>query len=191
MRTWAAGLAFPLTVFLALVALTSWLRYLTDIPAPDFDGRFRHAPDYRIEDFRANQLTASGEAEYTLSAARLLHYPDTDETVVESPRLTHRRPDGELVNVHAERGTLNHTADLLQLAGKVLVVKAAGQTPEMRFETDALTVIPDAGLATGSGPVTATDGTSAISGIGFSGDFNNRTFVLHDAVKGRFELIGK
>lgn len=191
MRSWAAGLSFPLTVFLALAALTGWLRVLTDIPDPSSDGRFRHEPDYQIEEFRANQLATTGAAEYTLAANRLLHYPDTNESAVESPRLTHRLPDGDIVEVSASSGSLNHTAEILRLTGKVLVVKLAGRTPELRFETDSLTVIPDAGLATGSGPATASDSASSIAGVGFSGDFNNRTFVLHDAVKGRFVLQPK
>lgn len=191
MRNWAAGLAFPLTVFLALAALTGWLRVLTDIPDPSSDGRFRHEPDYQIEQFRANQLASTGSAEYTLAADRLLHFPDSDESVVDAPRLTHKLPDGDNVEVAANHGTLNHTADILRLTGNVRVVKTAGRTPEMRFDTDALTVIPDAGLATGSGPATATDSLSSITGVGFSGDFNSHTFVLHDAVKGRFIMQSK
>ena len=188
MRSWAAGLAFPLTVFLALAALTDWLRFLTDVPTPISDGRFRHEPDYRIEDFRASQLSATGEAEYTLAADLLLHFPDNDETVVEAPRLTHQRADGVAVNVSADRGALNHTAEIVKLSGNVRLVKPAGETPETRFATDELTVIPDAGLATGSGPVTADDGRSRIAGVGFSADLNSRSFTLHSAVKGHFTL---
>lgn len=191
MRSWAAGLAFPLTVFLALAVLTGWLRLLTDGPTPVSDGRFRHEPDYRIEDFRASQLSAVGEAEYTLAAARLLHYPDNDETVVEAPQVSHQRADGLTVRMSAERGSLNHTADILQLSGNVLLVKPAGETPETRFATDELTVIPAAGLATGPGPVTADDGRSRIAGVGFSADLNTRSFTLHGAVKGRFTLTDR
>ncbi|HEY5762216.1 MAG TPA: LPS export ABC transporter periplasmic protein LptC [Rhodocyclaceae bacterium] len=191
MRSWAAGLAFPLTVFLALAALTGWLRFLTDVPTTVSDSRFRHEPDYRIEDFRASQLSATGEAEYTLAATRLLHYPDNDETVVEAPRVTHQRADGLTVQASAERGSLNHTAEIIRLAGNVRLIKPAGETPETRFATDELTFIPGAGLATGPGPVTADDGRSRIAGVGFSADLNVRSFTLHSAVKGRFTLTDK
>jgi lipopolysaccharide export system protein LptC len=186
MRNWAAGLAFPLTVFVALALLTTWLRYVTGVPAPSFDGKFRHDPDYLIEDFRAVQVSSAGNAEYILSAARLLHYPDTDESVVESPRLIHRRPDGSVVDVQARRGLLDHDAEILSLRDGVQLTKGAGTAAEMRFTTDTLTVIPRAGLATGDGPVDAESPWSRLSGVGFSADFDSRRFVLHGAVRGHF-----
>lgn len=188
MKSWAAGLAFPLTVFAALVALTSWLRFLADIPSPQSDGRFRHAPDYIIEGFRANQLNKSGEAEYVLAADRLQHYPDSDDTVVDNPELIYRRPDGEFIRVLARKATLNHAADVVRLSDTVRLIKPSGRTPEIRFETDAMTVLPEVGLATGAGNVVAVESNSTISGKGFSGDFNSRSFILHSDVKGEFKL---
>ena len=188
MRNWAAGLAFPLTIFVALALLTTWLRYLSDLPSQGSDARFRHHPDYVIKDFRASQLSATGEAEVTLAATRLLHYPDTDETVVEMPRLVYGRPNADPVMVHADRGSLNHGADILHLTDNVELTKPAGALPPMYFKAAEMTVIPQAGLATSSGPVSAHDPTSFIEGTGFTGDFEAREYTLHAEVRGRFTL---
>jgi lipopolysaccharide export system protein LptC len=54
MRKWSSAL-LPLSILLVLVALTTWLRYVTEFPEVRNDGRNRHDPDYIISDVRGAQ----------------------------------------------------------------------------------------------------------------------------------------
>lgn len=186
MKNWSGGYAFPLVVFLALALLTTWLRYLVDKPDPVSDGRFRHDPDYIIEDFRASRLSPQGATLHTLAAKRLLHYPDTDETLVSEPRLLHILADGTQVNIEARRAAISRNGEIIQLSEQVALRRPGAEGSELRITTEALTVIPDAGIVTGAARVVADDGRAKLAGTGFTADLNARSFVLHSAANARF-----
>lgn len=186
MKNWSGGYAFPIVVLLALVLLTAWLRYLVDKPEPLGDGRFRHDPDYIIEDFRASRLSPQGETRHTLAAERLLHYPDTDETLVVEPRLLHILADGSAVDVEARRAAISRNGEIIQLNEQVVLRRPGAGGSELRIATEALTVIPDTGIVTGAARVVADDGRANLAGTGFTADLNARSFVLHSAATARF-----
>ena len=67
MKRWGSAL-FPLSLLLALAALTFWLRYATELPESRNDGKDRHDPDFIISDSVLRKLDRSGRLQELLQA---------------------------------------------------------------------------------------------------------------------------
>jgi lipopolysaccharide export system protein LptC len=179
---------FPLLLMLALAAASLWLERAVQAPERDNSGKTRHDPDFIAEDFGINKLNASGKPEYSLSAARMLHYPDDESTDIVAPHLVQRHGDDAPVIIHADRGLISRNGDEASFFGNVVVVREAsrGQS-ELRVQTEYLQVVPDRDIARTDKPVTITEGRSRLSGVGM--EFNNKTrqFALLSQVRGTFD----
>ena len=91
MKNWGSAL-FPLTLLLTLAALTFWLRYASELPDARRDGKYRHDPDYIINNATLRKLDNTGQLTYTLKSPEIRHYPDDDSTVLRLPILIHQSP---------------------------------------------------------------------------------------------------
>ncbi len=179
---------FPLLLMLALAAATLWLERAVQAPEYDNTGRMRHDPDFIAEDFGITKMSVSGKPEYSLSAARMLHYPDDQSTDIVAPQLVQRRDNDPPLVIRAERGKISQNGDEASFSGKVVVVREAGAgRSELRVETEYLQVVPDRDLARTDKPVIITEGRSRLAGVGM--EFNNKTrqFALLSQVRGRFD----
>jgi len=179
---------FPLLLMLALAAATLWLERAVQAPEYDKSGKLRHDPDFIAEDFGIAKMSVSGKPEYSLSAARMLHYPDDESTEIVAPQLVQRHDDDAPIVIRADRGKLSRNGDEASFSGKVVVVReATAGRSELRVETDYLQVIPDRDLARTDKPVIITEGRSRLAGVGM--EFNNKTrqFALLSRVRGTFD----
>jgi len=179
---------FPLLLMLALAAASLWLERAVQAPERDSSGKTRHDPDFIAEDFGISKLDASGKPEYSLSAARMLHYPDDDSTDIVAPHLVQRHGDDTPIVIRADRGLISKGGDEASLFGNVVVVREAGRgRSELRVQTEYLQVVPDQDIARTDKPVTITEGRSRLSGVGM--EFNNKTrqFALLSQVKGTLD----
>jgi LPS export ABC transporter protein LptC len=91
--TFSAARLFPLVLMLALALVTFWLERTVREEQPHPSLR-RHDPDYLVEQFVVTKFNAAGSLESTISAAKMIHYPDDDST--------------ELVAHDLERGPRRH-----------------------------------------------------------------------------------
>lgn len=188
MRRSLASTLFPLLLMLALAAASFWLERAVQAPAYDKSGKTRHDPDFVAEGFAVTKLGANGKPEYTLSAERMLHYPDDESTSVQAPRLVQRRDDASPVVIRADRGLLSKGAEEARFFGNVVVVREAGHGhDELRLQTEYLQIVPDRDLVSTDKPVVVTEGSSRFSGVGM--EFNNKTrqFALQSQVRGTFD----
>jgi len=179
---------FPLLLMLALAAATFWLERAVQAPEYDKSGKLRHDPDFIAEDFGITKMSVAGKPEYSLSAARMLHYPDDETTDIVAPRLVQRHDDDAPVVISAERGKISRNGDEASFSGDVVVVREArAGRDELRVETEYLQVIPDHDFARTDKPVVITEGRSRLAGVGM--EFNNKTrqFALLSRVRGRFD----
>ena len=179
---------FPLLLMLALAAASLWLERAVQAPERDQSGRLRHDPDFIAEDFGITKMGASGKPEYSLSAVRMLHYPDDQSTDIVEPRLVQRRDDAAPVVIRADRGLLSKNCDIASFFGNVVVVREAGpEHPELRMQTEYLQIVPDRNLAHTDKPVVITEDGSRLTGVGM--EFNNKTrqFTLLSQVRGRID----
>ena len=77
---------FPLVLVLALALLTFWLERTVQKEEVHPSVR-RHDPDYLVEQFVVTKFNAAGALESTVSAAKMVHYPDDDSTELVAPRV--------------------------------------------------------------------------------------------------------
>ena len=74
------GLLFPAVLLVMLAMLSFWLDRTVQPPPPKNDGSSRHDPDYTVENFTATRMGKDGLPRHTLTATRMVHYPDDDST---------------------------------------------------------------------------------------------------------------
>ena len=188
MRRDRASNLFPLLLLLALAAGSLWLERAIQAPERDKSGQMRHDPDFIAEDFGLTKMSAAGKPEYSLSAARMLHYPDDDSTDIVAPHLVQRHDNAAPVVIRADRGHISRNGEVASFYGNVVVVREAGRgRSELRVQTEYLQIVPDRDIARTDMPVVITEGRSRLTGVGM--EFNNETrqFALLSQVRGRFD----
>ena len=188
MRRDRASSLFPLLLILALAAASLWLERAVQGPERDRSGKSRHDPDFIAEDFRIVKMNAAGKQEYTLSAERMLHYPDDESTSIVAPRLVQRHDNATPIVIRADRGLVSKNGDEASFDGNVVVVREAGKgQSELRVKTEYLQVLPDRDLARTDKPVIITEGRSRLAGTGMELNNKTRQFALRSLVRGTFD----
>jgi len=181
---------FPLLLLLALAGGTLWLDRAVQAPEHDKSGKMRHDPDFIAEDFGITKMGASGKPEYSLSAARMVHYPDDQSTEIVAPRMEQQHDDEAPIIVRAERGRISRNGEEASFYGNVVVVReAGGGRAELRVHTEYLQIVPDRDLARTSKPVTVTEGRSQLTGVGMEINNKTRQFALLSQVRGTFDAV--
>ena len=179
------GALLPLVVMLLLAMLTFWLDRTIDLSGPESAGPVTHDPDYVIEKFTLLRLSESGDPRYTLTAARMLHFPDDDTSLLTTPVLVQMQPGKSDLRIHAERGIVFPGGEKLDLHDKVEIFRAGrpgGESGDLHMRTSYLRVLPDDDRAETPARVIIDNGASTISGTGMDFDNRYRQFKLRAAV---------
>jgi len=168
---------FPLALLILLAVLTFWLDRAVQPPAPARDGSSRHDPDYIVENFSATRMGLDGTPRHTLSAKKMLHYPDDDTTHLEQPRFVSTEPAKPVLRAKADQATLSSNGENVYLSGNVIVLREAGDSQgEMTIASRFLHIIPDADIIKTDKAATITGTGSVINTVGMV--LNNRTRVM-------------
>lgn len=174
---------FPVALMAALAGVTFWLDRTTLSDDNGNNGKYRHDPDYMVNNFHVRRFDADGALQHSLTAQRMLHYPDDDSTRVFAPRLTyHRTPPTHLA---ADTAWLDKDGKHVELDGNVHIVRESiDDRPPTQIDTSVLYAAPDDEFAHTDAPVTITQGRTVINGTGL--ETNNKTHisVLYGPVKG-------
>ena len=188
MRRNRASNLFPLLLLLVLAAGSLWLERAVQPPERDRSGKTRHDPDFIAEDFAVTKMSATGKPEYSLSAARMLHYPDDESTDIVGPRLVQSRDNAAPIIIRADRGLVSGNGEEASFYGNVVVVREAGRgRSELRMQTEYLQIVPDRDLARTDKPVIITEGRSRLAGVGMELNNKTRQFRLLSQVRGTFD----
>src|SRR5262245_50615993 len=100
----------PLVLVGALVGFTFWLDQVAQPPARSTAGN-RHDPDYIVEGLSAVRMNASGAPGYTLSAAKMTHFPDDDTTVLAGPRFVSYSAGKSPVTITSSQAVVSSNGD--------------------------------------------------------------------------------
>lgn len=187
MKNWGSAL-FPLTILLALAALTFWLRHAIELPDERRDGLHRHDPDYIIDQPQLRKLDNTGRLQYTLDADQIRHYPDDNTTDVSKPKLVNLHPKRPSVTMRSERAHVSEDGNQVDFYEHVQVERAATETQELMLATmPDLTVRPEDEKAFTKSPVLITQGASWLKGVGMQVDNKTQSYVLESQAVGQFE----
>ena len=173
---------FPLFMLLLLAALTFWLSRVIQSDAPR--GPLRHDPDYWAEGVKVLRFDINGTLQHTLTAEKLLHYPDDDTTIVTRPHVTyHSQPPVEIAARMAYIGRDGKEVDLVDEV-KVTRHGAKDGVPSTTLESRTLKIFPDEEKGSTGDPVTITRGSSVMHGTGLEIDNGTGITVLRGRVSG-------
>ncbi|MQY52635.1 LPS export ABC transporter periplasmic protein LptC [Rhodocyclus tenuis] len=179
---------FPLTVLLALAALSWWLRGAVELPEEKHDGKTRHDPDYIVSQSELRKFDNNGRLQYTLTSDEIRHFPDDDTTDLKKPLLVHVAPGRPTTRMSSDRAHLSQDGERVDLYDNVRVERAAsGKRDTMVATMPQLTVLPDDEKAFTASPVRITEGASWLTGVGMRIDSVTENYVLESRAVGQFE----
>jgi lipopolysaccharide export system protein LptC len=165
-----------------LAVLTFWLNRVIQGDNPR--GPLRHDPDYWVEHFEVRRFDTDGKLQHTVTAEKLLHYPDDDTTIVTTPHITyHQRQPTEIFARMAHIGRDGKQVDLID---DVQVIRhgAANDAPSTVLRTRTLTIFPDDENGYTNDPVVITQDNSILKGTGLELDNKTGITVLRGRVIG-------
>jgi lipopolysaccharide export system protein LptC len=178
---------FPLLLMLTLALLTFWLKRLAH-EEPQLTTQRRHDPDYTAEGFSLVQYSRAGEPLSTISAAKMVHFPDDDSTELAAPRAVQTNPGEPRLTLSAERGTLSQDGNELFLYDNVRLLRDAhAEVPAAEMRTDFLQVVGARSLVRSDREVHVTEPGRTLSARGMEYDNLARQLVLHAQVRGVYE----
>ena len=149
----------------------------------------RHDPDYAVEQFTITDFSRAGTPESTLSAAKMVHYPDDDSTALVAPRLLQSKPAQPRLLLSADRGMLSSDGaeaflhDNVELLREALAESGAG-----RMQTSFLHVVRARSLVRTDRVVTISERGRTLVGLGMEYDNESRQLSLNAQVRGVFEV---
>ena len=179
---------FPLLLMLALAGLTFWLERMVREEEGAHPSQRRHDPDYVVDNLTHMRFNVQGKVESTLTAAKMLHYPDDDSTDLLAPRVVQTKPNEPRVTLSAERGTLSQDGEEVFLYGNVLLVREAGpENREARMHTSFMHVVQSHSIIRTDRDVVVTEEDRVLSGRGMEYRNDTKELFLRERVRGRFE----
>lgn len=182
MKSLGASL-FPLLVVGFLAALTLWLDRTSQTDDTGRRASGRHDTDFYVEHFTVRRYASNGALQHTVTAEKMLHFPDDDTTTVTTPRLTYYQ--GQRTVVTAQTAWLDKEGKHVRLNDDVRIVRPGGpDSPETVITTSILFVTPDDEYAYTDAPVTITQGKSVVNGVGMEANNKTELAVLSGPVQG-------
>lgn len=185
-RSPVAGM-LPLGLMLLLAAITFWLEQAVQAPISTGAAAKRHDPDLIIENFTSVKHAANGAPGYSLSAKKMVHYPDNETSHLEQPRIASFSPDAPPTRITAREAELSPNGNEAIFYGDVVVLREAGEEqPELRVTTERLRIDQKSDTAHTDDPVVIVQGNSILKGVGMDADRKARTFILRSQARGSF-----
>ena len=190
-RAWDRITVYLPIILMGLLALaTYWLARNTPVFAPPAAQRpATHDADYFLKNFSVKNFDAKGRLKSELHGTEARHYPDTDTTEIEQPRVRAYSESGALIVASAKRGISNGDGSQLQLIGDAVVTRDAklpdGQPePTMQIRGQFLHFFVDTEQVRSHLPVTLTRGANVFDGDKLDYDNLSRVMELTGHVRG-------
>ncbi|MDR2689429.1 MAG: LPS export ABC transporter periplasmic protein LptC [Azoarcus sp.] len=146
---------YPLAIAALLAAGSIWLERLTREPEAPADTAANVIPDFIATDVRITGFAEDGSLRYTLDSPRIVHLPQNDTTLTESPRLRLFKQKQQTW-LQAERGELGTDGKRIDFSGEVEVERKSDRSPPLRLFSARLTVWPQDQRAATDTPVRLT-----------------------------------
>ena len=178
----------PLLLASLLAVFTFWLERFAHGPERDVVGPSRHDPDYIVDKLTGVLMGETGAARYSLAAAKMVHYPDDDTTLLTAPKFVSYGSPKATVTVTASEGVVSAKGDHVYFQDDVRVERAAHDSVgELVMRTTFLHVVPDRHLVRTDRAVTLSDGVNTVSAVGLEMNGETRVIKLLSNVRGNYE----
>ena len=175
---------FPVVLLSSLAMLTYWLDAQVKNggrPAPTQ----KSDPDYFLEDFSATRFGLDGSVVQHLTAKKMIHYPESTPTEIESPDLIDTQPGRPPMRARASAAKVSPDNEHIYLSGNVVAERdSKDNSGKTVLTADTLHVQPKLERADSDGKVTIVDATGRHVGNAFEADNKLHTIKLRNGVVG-------
>lgn len=165
-----SGRWWPVGLMVAVASLSFWLERAVHVD-PIRPVAEQHSADFWAREFTVRRFDPDGRLQHVLTAELMTHYPDRDIVEMTHPQLIFQQ--NPQTTITAETARVGPDGKQIDLAGNVRVqrasVKNASAAP-LQISTEQMTVFPEKAISSGSHAVRIVQGTSVITGSGFSTD---------------------
>jgi LPS export ABC transporter protein LptC len=176
----------PLALALALSLLALWLNQAAHRPLHQEVADLAPSPDYVVDDFDATVFGANGQPKHRVTARRLTHSLQKDETLLDAPHYL-SADAAQPVEVTAQRALLQGDAQLLYFLGSVHAIRRSATAAPLTLDSEYLVVHPDRHLLRTNKPVQLKQGGMVITAGGMVVDETNKQLALTGGVRGVYE----
>jgi len=182
--------AAPLLLIGVLAAVTFWLDRLVNTSGNGPWNVTRHDPDYTVDKLSSARLGGNGTVTYTLSAEKMMHYPDDESTLLTAPRFVSYGGSAQVaMTVTASEAVVSSNGEHVYFQDDVRVTRAArADGSELVMRTTFLHVVPDHHVARTDRTVSITDATMTVSAVGLEMNSETRVIKLLSSVRGTYDL---
>jgi lipopolysaccharide export system protein LptC len=172
----------PIAALALLAAVSVWLERTANTE-PEKRQVARHDPDFWAENITIRKYGPEGQLQNTLTAEKMLHFPDNDTTLLTKPQLRYHRD--EPVVISGTQGVVSQRGEEVSIIGGATVQREGrNQALPTRVETEVLTLLPDEGIARSQHPVVITQGQTVLRGSGMDANNKEGVSVLFGRVTG-------
>jgi lipopolysaccharide export system protein LptC len=196
-RAWDRLTIYLPVILMGLLALgTYWLaRNTPTFSAPGLVRAPTHEPDYFLRNFSVKSFDAQGRLKTEIHGAEARHYPDTDTTEIDNPRIRSYNQKGALTVATAKRALSNADGTEVQLMGDAVVTRttfdATGKAqPPMEIRSEFLHAFMDTERVKTNRPVRISHGGDVFEGNSMDYDNLDRVLQLDGRVRGTLQPRG-
>ena len=197
-RAWDRISIYLPVILMGLLALgTYWLARSTPDLAPLAGTRAPlHEPDYFLRGFSVKTFDAHGRLTGEIRGSEARHYPDTDTTEIDQPRIRAFNEKGALTVATADKGISNADGSQVQLIGNAVVTRetpANGRNPPppvLEIRGDFLHAFMDQEKVKSDKPVTLKRGNDVFQAENLEYDNLDRVLELRGRVRGVLQPHG-
>jgi lipopolysaccharide export system protein LptC len=167
-----------LFAMLLLAGGTYWLLQATQSPGTaDTEATKTHSPDYFADNFSVSELDQTGATQYRLTATKMIHYEDDENSDLTLPAIRAFQPGKPIVTATGLRGTVNGDASIVDLYDNARILRAPGNgDPEMQADSSHFRVLVNDDVIETEKPVKLRRGQSVMTANGMT--YNNVTRVI-------------
>lgn len=154
-------------------------------------------PDYYTVNSQFLEYDANGNLSRSLESERLLHYPDTEQTSLEKPRITTYTPDGNpqwqasantgLVEGDGSHFQLNQNVIVWQMTASEAEDFKESQNVQLRLTTEQLNIDLDNDKVSTEQPVLISNSEGDTRAVGLFADMTTNRIQLKSQVQGLYQ----
>jgi lipopolysaccharide export system protein LptC len=172
---------------LGLLGATYWLTQQVRVDIDIKNNESRHTPDAIVENFSSTKLDKKGTPQLIVSAEKMLHYPDNNNSELQMPNIISFSDRNTKIHISAKKGIITDKGDDIYLNEYVEVRRdATTQQAALILQTDYLRLTPKLHLARSDKAVTLRTTDSIIRAVGFEMNSQARTLKLLSQVKSEY-----
>lgn len=144
----------------------------------------RTDPDYYMDNFRHFTLKLTGEADYTLTGKKWIHYPDNHSYLVKFPVMESLDNKKRLQITYADWAYAEDENSKIHMHENVVILRPpTPNTEAFRLTTDYLLFLPDENIMRTDREIVAYQGRAVMNGTGMEANNATRELFLLSRTK--------